>query len=159
MLPLGTLGKGFGEERQTDFTRDEQKTMLTLWCIFGSPLMVGAELTKLDDWTLSLLTNRKILGMLTPDCKPRQVCRDEKRAVWKARNEKTGERYVALFNFEEEEAELSVSLKELQRGGFEIADGDSLTELWTGEKSAVSGAELRALVPPHGTAVYEILLP
>ena len=43
--------KGFGQERQTNFTRDEQKTMMTLWCMFGSPLMIGGELTKLDDWT------------------------------------------------------------------------------------------------------------
>ena len=42
--------------------------MMTLWCLFGSPLMIGAELTKLDEWTLGLLTNKKVLSMLTPDC-------------------------------------------------------------------------------------------
>ena len=64
MLPLGRLGKGFGEERATRFTRDEQRTMVTLWCLFGSPLMLGAELTKLDEWTLSLLTNRALQGSM-----------------------------------------------------------------------------------------------
>ena len=44
MLPIGKLGKGFGEERDTRFTKDEQRTMMTLWCLFGSPLMIGAEL-------------------------------------------------------------------------------------------------------------------
>lgn len=72
MLPLGCLGKGFGEERQTFFTRQEQKTMLSLWCIFGSPLMLGAELTKLDEWTSSLLTNTEILKMRDPKYRPRQ---------------------------------------------------------------------------------------
>ena len=47
MLPIGKLGKGFGEERDTRFTKDEQRTMMTLWCLFGSPLMIGAELTSL----------------------------------------------------------------------------------------------------------------
>ena len=56
MLPLGKLGKGFGNERDTNFSADEQKTMLTLWSIFRSPLMLGAELTKLDPDTLRLLT-------------------------------------------------------------------------------------------------------
>lgn len=42
MLPLGYLGKGFGRERQTSFTRQEQRTMMTLWCLFGSPLMIGS---------------------------------------------------------------------------------------------------------------------
>ena len=62
MLPLGYLGKGFGEERVTNFTKDEQQTMMTLWCLFGSPLMLGAEMTKLDDFTLSLLTNKKSIS-------------------------------------------------------------------------------------------------
>ena len=73
MLPLGWLGKGFGHEWYTNFTPEEQHTMLTLWCLFGSPLMLGCELTKLDDATLALLTNRDVLSMLTPDCKPHQV--------------------------------------------------------------------------------------
>lgn len=79
MLPLGWLGKGFGHEWYTNFTSDEQHTMLTLWCLFGSPLMLGCELTKLDDATLALLTNRDILSMLTPDCKPHQICLDDEK--------------------------------------------------------------------------------
>jgi hypothetical protein len=39
------------------FTRDEQVTMMTLWCIARSPLMVGAELRDNGEWTRSLLTN------------------------------------------------------------------------------------------------------
>ena len=52
MLPFGMIGKGFGDERKSALTYDEQKTMMTLWCIFQSPLMLGAELTKLDEETL-----------------------------------------------------------------------------------------------------------
>ena len=64
MLPLGYIGKGFGRERYTNFTRDEQITMMTLWCIFRSPLMLGAELTKLDAWTESLITNSRVLRLV-----------------------------------------------------------------------------------------------
>ena len=65
MLPLGKVGKGFETgERDCLFTREEQKTMMTLWCMFRSPLMIGAELTKMDDFTLSLLTNKELLVFL-----------------------------------------------------------------------------------------------
>lgn len=64
MLPFGMIGKGFGDERKSALTEDEQKTMMTLWCIFQSPLMLGAELTKLDEETLSLLCNKKVLALL-----------------------------------------------------------------------------------------------
>ncbi len=109
MLPLGRIGGGFGEgqERSTNLTRDEQRTLMTLWCIFGSPLMLGAEMTKLDDWTLSLLTNRDILAMRTPDCRPRQLFRTADEAAWTACNEKTGEMYVAVFNLSDKERTVS----------------------------------------------------
>jgi len=59
MLPLGRLGPnpGWGDPRDTRLSHDEQRTLVTLWCIFHSPLMIGGTLPSLDDWTLSLLTN------------------------------------------------------------------------------------------------------
>lgn len=112
MLPVGLVGKGFGRERPTNFTRDEQQTMMALWCLFGSPLMLGAELTRLDEFTLSLITNEKILAMLTPDCRPRQICLEDDRAVWAAYNCITGDSYLALFNLSDRESEIKVLLGE-----------------------------------------------
>jgi len=149
MLPLGYLGKGFGRERVTNFTKEEQRTMMTLWCLFGSPLMVGAELTKLDEWTLSLLTNREVLGMLTPDCRPRQICLDGNKAAWKAYNEKEGIHYAALFNLSDEEAVVSTGLAEAG-----IEPGRRLTELWTEETTEAAGEVLQAQIPAHGCVVY-----
>ena len=151
MLPLGYLGKGFGRERKTNLTQQEQRTMLSLWCIFGSPLMIGAELTKLDDWTLSLLTNRRILKMLTPECRPRQLCLDDRKAIWKAQNEKTGECFIALFNLGEEEAQIGISLRD---AGLLGETGGQWTESWTGETSDAPEGMLSATLAPHGCAVF-----
>lgn len=151
MLPLGYLGKGFGEERMTRFTKDEQRTMMTMWCLFGSPLMLGCEMTKIDDWTLSLLTNKEVLALLTPKCVPHQVCLDDNKAIWTAHNEETGASYVALFNLSDEEAEVSVAWKDLQMGDAP----DAMTELWT-KASAKVGADgmLKATLPAHASVVY-----
>lgn len=152
MLPLGWLGKGFGEERQTRFTKEEQCTMMTLWCIFGSPLMLGAEMTKLDGCTLSLLTNRDVLSMLTPDCCPHQIEHNEMKAVWTAYNEKTGKRYVALFNLSDEEMEVSVSLTDIEDSIREVA----LLELWTQEKTEHCSGKISSILPAHGSCVYRL---
>lgn len=101
MLPLGTLGGGFGEERQTRFTHDEQKTMMNLWCIFQSPLMIGAELTKMDDFTKSLLTDKEALYIQQHGTKPVQVRRSDTEAVWQNTSDE-GKVYVALFNLSDE---------------------------------------------------------
>lgn len=151
MLPLGYLGKGFGEERMTRFTKDEQRTMMTMWCLFGSPLMLGCEMTKIDDWTLSLLTNKEVLALLTPKCVPHQVCLDDNKAIWTAHNEETGASYVALFNLSDEEAEVSVAWKDLQMGDAPA----SMTELWN-KASAYVDADgmLKVTLPAHASVVY-----
>ena len=48
----------------TQLTREEQRSMMTLWCIFRSPLMLGCELTDMDPWTRSLVTNPEVLELL-----------------------------------------------------------------------------------------------
>ncbi|MFZ0827756.1 MAG: putative Ig domain-containing protein [Verrucomicrobiia bacterium] len=66
MLPLGHLSVGnrsVGHDRQTQFTRDEQLTLISLWSLLPSPLMVGANLPDNDDWTLALLTNPEVLAV------------------------------------------------------------------------------------------------
>ena len=146
MLPLGQLGGGFQGEWTCRFTAAEQRTMMTLWCLFGSPLMLGAELTKLDDWTLSLLTNREVLAMLTPDCRPRQIRRNEAEAVWAAENGKKGTSYLALFNLSDEERVVEMA----------SPTGTFGRELWTGEEVFVENRRLSVRLPAHGCAVYQM---
>lgn len=135
MLPLGRIGKVFGQERDTLFTREEQKTMMTLWCIFGSPLMLGAEMTRLDEWTLSLLQNEELLRLENGSFRSRQILRDGEKCVWCALDPKTGECYIALFNLTEESRALFVSWEECAAM---FPEGDfpqsvpSLREVWSG---------------------------
>ncbi len=158
MLPLGWLGKEFQVERKTNLTMDEQKTMMTLWCIFGSPLMIGAELTRLDDWTLSLLTNEKILMLLSSSYVGRQLERDDTHAIWTCQNNRTKECYVALFELGENREKISVSLEEMQNlTGMNLEEKALGEELWTGERTVINGQILSAEVAPHGVKVYELL--
>ena len=113
MLPVGYVGKGFGEERITNFTMEEQRTMLTLWCIFGSPLMIGGELTLLDDASFKLLMNEDVLKLVENDHSGRQHERDESHAIWTNYNGVTGEKHIAFFNLSEERKELECDLREV----------------------------------------------
>lgn len=138
MLPLGTMGGGFQGEWQCRLSREEQRTMMTLWCIFGSPLMIGAELTKLDEWTLSLLTNSDVLEMCNPKYHPNELRRDNNEAVWTASDGDTT--YVAVFNLSDISRRVSVP---------ECGAG---TELWSERHEQSVNPEL----PPHGCAVYKL---
>ncbi len=66
MLPVGHLSvshRSVGPDRLTRFTRDEQLTHISLWCLLPSPLMVGANLPDNDDWATALLTNPEVLAV------------------------------------------------------------------------------------------------
>ncbi|MBE5985753.1 alpha-galactosidase [Lacrimispora sp. AGF001] len=150
MLPVGMLGKGFGEERLTRFTKDEQITMMSLWCIFRSPLMIGAELTRLDEWTKTLLTNPDVLELLSDDCKAIQLARDGKHCIWYSSNQKSGSHYLAVFNLLEEERIIVISAGLLEKENW---NGICFTELWTGETFTNTSKDLVLKVPGHGARI------
>lgn len=154
MLPLGMLGKGFGRERSCNFTEDEKKTMLTLWCMFRSPLMLGAELTKLDETTLALLTNRALLFLLGENRHGRQLARTEDYAVWMNVENDRENACIALFNLSEKPQQLCMPAAEL----LDLKDGQEaqLGELWEGELGSTREGKIEALVPPHGVRVYAV---
>ena len=160
MLPLGKLGGGFGHgEWDTHFTRDEQITMMTLWCVFGSPLMAGAELTKLDDWTLWLLTRKDILKLVSNEYVGRQFEKNKDYAIWSCLNERTGERYLALFNFREEEQEVSCILEEVEQLAGKTAGIRKAAELWSGTDREIAEGVLTDTVPAHGARLFMLSEP
>lgn len=156
MLPLGKLGKGFGKERDTGFTKEEQITMMTLWCIFGSPLMAGAELTMLDEWTLWLLTRKDILILTSNDYVGRQVEKDDSHAVWSCFNEKTEEAFVAFFNFQETVQEIACSLTEIEQFDGKNIDILNAAELWSSNELRPEEGILKDSVPGHGARLFRL---
>lgn len=156
MLPLGKIGKGFGEERTTRFTKEEQITMMTLWCVFGSPLMVGAELTKLDTWTLDILTRKEILKLVSSEYIGKQFERNDGYAVWSCMNGKTGERYLAFFNFKETEQEILCNPCDVEQfADTEVKVGKAV-ELWSMREVTLRENTLADMVPPHGARLFEL---
>jgi len=100
MLPLGRIGLRAerGEPRRTNFTRDEQYTLMTLFSIFRSPLMFGGDLPGNDEFTLSLITNKDVLDVNQNSINGKQLFNDNDLIAWTADDPKTGDKYLALFN-------------------------------------------------------------
>ena len=144
MLPLGRIGMGWGKGRMTNFTPEEQRTMMTLWCIFRAPLMMGGEMRENDAWTLSLLTNASVLRLLKHSYGARQICRNGSMAAWHSFDE-DGSEYIALFNLSDAEAEVSVPDTVWTKTPV------SIRELW-GRDDLVKNCSC-ALVPPHGAVL------
>ena len=150
MLPIGYIKQDYSPDITTQFTKDEQVTMLTLWSIFRSPLIIGGEMTKFDDFTMSLLTNEGILKMHRNARHSHQVWRREMNGseivLWTAADAE-GCQYAALFNIGENLADISVPLTEL-----EIYEAKDITELWSNE--AFHADNISADLAPHSARAY-----
>jgi hypothetical protein len=100
MLPLGSLRPvaGWGEPRETRLSRDEQRTMLTLWSMFRSPLIMGGNLLRADAWTTSLLSNAEVVAVDQHSVNNRPVIATDNIVIWTAQPESGNDSYVAIFN-------------------------------------------------------------
>ena len=151
MLPIGPILQDYDAANRTKFTENEQITMLTLWSIFRSPLMIGGEMTGFDEFTMSLLTNDEILKMHKNARHSHQVWRREingsEYILWTAVNAEGGG-YFALFNAGEKDGTAKLDLADLEAG-----DRLECTELWSGEK-AVFDKIAEISVPSHGAKAY-----
>ena len=151
MLPLGYLGPspGWGAPRQTRLTHAEQRTLLTLWGIFRSPLMIGGDLPHNDDWTTSLLTNREFLDVDQRAHDSKVALTSDKAVVWTSKPENGTGNYVAIFNRAEEPQTLHYMWTQLG-----IAEGNhSLRDLWE-HKDLGPAKEITVTLAPHASALY-----
>jgi len=94
MLPIGIVEF----QRPTNFTKNEQYTLMSMWAIGRSPLIFGGDMTKLDDFTKEMLTNPEMLKVNQQSINNRQVSRDKNLIVWTADVPNSKDKYVALFN-------------------------------------------------------------
>jgi alpha-galactosidase len=153
MLPIGRLepSAGWGPSRATRLTRDEQRTMMTLWCIFRSPLIMGGNLTLLDDWTGSLLTNPEVIAVDQHSRDNHAVINTGNAAVWLARPERGHDDYLALFNLTDAQQTLAYSWKDLGLSGSKY----ELRDLWE-RKAFAPAASVSITLAPHASVLYRI---
>ena len=153
MLPLGKISKNCSclgdRDRYTNFTPDEQRTMLTLWSIFRSPLILGGELRENRPEDLQVITNRDILEINQYSSENRQLFRNRDSAVWTCLD-KNGNRVVALFNLTNEDREITADLRKYGLDGNYKA-----TELWTKAEASFKD-EISYNVKSHGTAIFRM---
>ena len=157
MLPLGTLDLG---RRQTHFTPAEQRTMLTLWSIARSPLILGADLTKLDDATLALISNDEVIAVDQHSENNRQLFARDGFVAWMADVPDSPDKYLAVFNtndrpkpdgadFEAGGGSISIPLADLGLEGTCYA-----RDLWRRENVGYLSGDITPGIVGHGAALY-----
>jgi alpha-galactosidase len=149
MLPLGRLAMG---KRDSRFTPDEQRTLMTLWSIARSPLIMGGDLRHLDAATLALLTNREVLAVNQASRDNRPLHLIEEVRTWTARAETGEARYLAMFNISDKGDSKPVSF-DLSRLGLKSA---KVRDLWAQRDLGTSQGRVSATLAPHASLLYSL---
>jgi hypothetical protein len=148
MLPLGRLALG---ARDTKFTPDEQRTLMTLWSIARSPLIMGGDLRHLDRPTLDLLTNPEVIAVNQASYANQPHFVEDGVRMWSARMPRSNDRYLALFNTDKTTKRVQVRLDMIGLKGHV-----GVRDLWARHDLATASGILTQDVPSHGAALYRL---
>lgn len=153
ILPLGKLcidGSYMGDMgRDSGFTEEEQKTMMTLWAVFRSPLFFGGELRLTDNYTLSLVTNPEVINVNQNSEKPLFVYNKGGIAVWQTKIENCTA--VAVFNLSDEEKHYKLSFSDLG-----IENVRAVRDLWARKDIPKCENDVAVSLKPHSSEFFEI---
>lgn len=153
ILPLGKLcidGSYMGDMgRDSGFTKEEQKTMMTLWAVFRSPLFFGGELRLTDNYTLSLVTNPEVINVNQNSEKPLFVYNKGGIAVWQTKIENCTA--VAVFNLSDEEKHNKLSFLNLG-----IENVRAVRDLWARKDIPKCENDVTVSLKPHSSEFFEI---
>jgi len=151
MLVVGYVGWS-AKVRPTKLTPNEQYTHISLWCLLCSPLLIGCDMTKLDEFTLGLLTNDEVIDV-SQDPLGRAAGRIAKAGqteVW-AKGMEDGSKVVGLFNRGEEAAPITVKWSDLGLSG-----SHAVRDLWRQENLPAATDEFQTSVARHGVVLVKI---
>jgi alpha-galactosidase len=151
MLVVGKVGWG-RELRDSRLTPNEQLTHISLWALQAAPLIIGADLTQLDEFTTSLLGNAEVLAVnQDPLGKAAgRTLRNGRTEVW-ARPLADGTMAVGLFNRDLVAQPVTVRWSELGlRGEQRVRD------LWRQRNLGPRRDSLSVVVPRHGVMLVKI---
>ena len=153
MLPIGWLGPqpGWQQARSSRLTPDETRTVLTLWAIARSPLILGANLTRMDSVTEAMLTNREVLAVDQHSTGNQARLHTKTTWVWTARATSAKGEYVALFNVSDAPIDLSYTWHDLG-----ISSGKHMVhDLWL-HRVLEQTQGIKVTLAPHASALYRV---
>jgi hypothetical protein len=155
MLPIGELrpSPGDGQPRTTRLTPTEQRTLLTLWVMARSPLILGANLTLLDDPTLKLLSNPDVIRIDQTATRSGEALHSGDVIAWTADlppDSPDGSIAIAIFNTGETQTVIDSSFE-----AYNIDDAIyKVKDVWTGKSLGKLKSIQDLTLEPHATILW-----
>lgn len=171
MLVVGYVDVGRGRNlHPSRLTPDEQYTHISLWSLLASPMLIGCDMTRLDEFTLSLLTNDEVLAIdqdplgkqatrvsqsgpevtISQRGRPDRTNTQRQNQIW-ARELEDGAQAVGLFNLGSEPTEVTITWADIGVEGRQV-----IRDLWRQKNLGTFDSEFSATVAPHGVVFVKV---
>lgn len=140
---MGTRHEFAEKGALTRLTEDEQQTHITLWAISKSPLMLGMDLTKMDDFTYALITNKKVIEINQKGENYKPLKNTGNVTIWYTELEASGETCYAIFNRTDKDIHYNFTM------------ADKAFDIWNNlelEKNELETMEIKS----HGTRLISV---
>ena len=153
MLIVGMNGKG--NVAQGGCTEEEYKSHFALWCLFQSPLIIGADIRNLDDFAKNLLLNKELIKINQDSAaRPCQLVYDAN-GIWYSfiKELSDGDYILAYFNASDEETQGQIFFYDIGLPVYSKV-GLEMTDLFTGESLGVVTESYTPTLAPHCCKIY-----
>ncbi|MBV9709606.1 MAG: glycoside hydrolase family 27 protein, partial [Ktedonobacteraceae bacterium] len=138
-----------GNGSMDGLTNDERQSYMTLWAIESAPLYTGDDLTMLDSYGTSLLTNDEVIAVDQAGHPAVPVSQATPQQVWFAKN-RDGSYTVALFNLDSAPATVTANWSDLGFKGLTL-----IRDLWS-HSWGISIDSFSASLPAHGSRLLKV---
>ncbi len=151
MLVVGWVGWG-PSLHPTKLTPDEQYTHISLWSLLSAPLLIGCDLTRLDNFTLNLLTNDEVLAIdqdplgkqATPKIKKDNI------QVW-VKDLEDGNKSIGIFNTGDLSQKFVLNFSDIG-----VAPKIKIRDLWRQKNLGEFNEKYETVVPSHGVVLIKL---
>jgi len=142
-----------GNGENDGLTPAERKTQISLWALASAPLILGVDLTHLNQQELQkYLKNTAVLAVDQDGIAAKRLVKNGDRQVF-AKIETNGDAVVGLFNTGQKPVQIAIQASTI--GLPENENGYSVKDLWTDDTRNTDGT-IRAMIPPHGVVLYRV---
>jgi alpha-galactosidase len=150
MLMVGIVG--FGNTHPTHLKPNEQILHMSMWCLLSSPLLIGCDMTRLDPFTLALLSNDEALDInQDPLAKPAaRITTDNDKDVW-ARPLFDGTHAVGLVNGSDDNETITVKWSDIG-----VKGKQPVRDLWLHKDVGSFSDSYSVEVPAHGCVLLKV---
>ncbi len=159
MLPVGKIGIGISykgpEARISNFTKDELHTLLSLWYITQSPLMIGGYLPETDPLTYELLTNEETVQVNQAGENAKRILLRNAKVIYASDDRISDDKFVAFFNMWETFRPVTIGIT-WDQIGLEKNTAYHVRDLWARKDLGTFTGGFSAPIITHGAGLYRI---